>query len=172
MANNWKGLQPEVKESYGKLAAFQQRQYEKEVQPKVPPKWKNHVKVLATTPMSVQDPPLPVPSLVEDEDVDQVVNDVLALLGAEDVVLDPPLTTTEPPFWPLHHMTPIADFIRSHRYPQHALTPRTTCLPCTTTAGRSSHEAVVLAAILEEDGRDFFLKSLLLEDDLDSSHTC
>ena len=62
----WKGLQPEVKESY-KLETFQQRQYEKEVKHYTPPTWKHHVKVFEVT-MSMQEPPWLVPSLVDEED--------------------------------------------------------------------------------------------------------
>lgn len=177
MANNWKGLEPEIKVAYGKLAAFQQHRLEKEQQQQQQdvdedcfPKWENDVNV-------VQEQPLLVPPLiVEDDVVEEIVQDVLADFEHKDKEPQAP-PPPPPPFWPLQGpATPIADYIRNQRYHQHALEYKASCLPCVEEqppkkkqrrALCTASEFADLSAVLEEDGRDFFLHALLQHDNDD-----
>ena len=165
VANSWKGLQPEIKVAYGKLAAFQQHLFEKEKQQQLsaPPTWKNHVKVVES-PKS-----LSVPSLVEDDVAEEIVEDVFTELEKEESQAETKETSPPPPppqpFWPLQGASaPIADFIRSARHPQLTLEHTQTCLACVEPPAkrrRTGSEIAELSAVLEEDGKDFFLRALL-----------
>ena len=183
VANNWKGLEPEIKVAYGKLAAFQQHRLEKEQQQQDVdedcfPKWENHVKVVQEpqTKPCVLKQALLVPSLIAKDDVvEEIVQAVLADYEDEDNEPQaPPPTPPSPPFWPLEGpATPIADYIRNQRYHQHALEYKASCLPCVQEqppkkkqrrALCTATEFADLSAVLEQDGRDFFLRALLQHD--------
>lgn len=173
ISNNWKRLPPDEKVPYGKLAAFRTRQWEKEEKPTTI--WEKHSKETVTP------SPANTPVWVEDDDdyednddkiVEEVVTDVMAQIEASDgntvVKKDSNPPPPPPAFWPLSgKSTPIADYIRNFRYPQHTLMHTHTCLPCAMVAANhkccdyTNSEVTVLANSLEQDGRDFFLQALL-----------
>lgn len=162
VSSNWKGLQPEVKESYGKLAAFQRRQYELEIDKSPTKVWQNHQKV--TPPITFAN--VEIPSLVENEDVEQVVDDVLAELEMDESTQTEKKDNPAPEFWPLlGPPTPIGDFVRNQCYPQFALTHTNTCLPCTMVLNQKPY-IDILKKSLDEDCRDFFLNALKDDDDV------
>jgi len=203
VASNWKGLAPEEKIPYGKLAAFQQSQMEKYYKQPTSssPTWdKKHVKQQSVMTL----PPSPTkfannensPVWVEDDDdmvLEEVVEDVMkeieAGISTSDADKEENINSHSPTFWPLMgKSTPIADYIRCCRYPQHALQHTHTCMPCTTTISPitmmtttmkhchshhhwkcSQSDVVFLSQSLEAEGRDFCLQALLGDDGDDDS---
>jgi hypothetical protein len=154
ISSKWKGLQPGVQESYGKLAAIQRRQYEVECDKASTKVWKNHKKLSPVT--------VPLPGLVEDHEVDQVVDDVLSELQMDETVVKE-TNPKQTDFWPLLGCsTPIANFVRNQCFPQHVLKHKTTCLPCTVIV--SNPNIKTLEQSLDRDGRGFCLQALLCED--------
>jgi len=151
VASNWRGLAPEEKIPYGKLAAFQQRQMEEYYkQPTTSyPSWnKDHVKVqdaitLPAHPANHHNKSsvwVEIETDVEDDVVlEEVVEDVMAEIEAgfsNSIIAPEDKEEHNPPptLWPLlGESTPIADYIRCCRYPQHALQHTHTCMPCITT---------------------------------------
>lgn len=183
VANNWKGLEPEIKVAYGNLAAFQQhlleqQQQERQHEENSHPEWKNHVKVKKPRRGNVVEPIVVPIDAQEDEDiVEEVVEDILTNLEQEAQIKDkeasPPAQEIDdtnnppppPPFWPLQGPPcPIADYVRTVFYPQHVLEYNTTCLPCCNVVSPQP-EFADLATTLDEDARDFCLYALTHSDD-------